>query len=113
MDDIADLVLTPFRDIVEKGRTAVQNAGDTQPMLKASQALLKEGERALKRIEPLCKKHFDDYGPNFVAALRDNGEFLTRDILIDIFTSQSELTVCQYRGYCPISASAYRHALGV
>ncbi|KAM0448972.1 hypothetical protein ACHAO4_008201 [Trichoderma viride] len=72
MDDIADLVLTPFRDIVEKGRTAVQNAGDTQPMLKASQALLKEGERALKKIEPLCKKHFDDYGPNFIAALRDN-----------------------------------------
>ncbi|KAK6448439.1 hypothetical protein FP744_10004689 [Trichoderma asperellum] len=74
MDDIADLVLTPFRDIVEKGRTAVQNAGDTQPMLKASQALLKEGERALKRIEPLCKKHFDDYGPNFIAALRDNDD---------------------------------------
>ncbi|UKZ85126.1 uncharacterized protein TrAFT101_001000 [Trichoderma asperellum] len=74
MDDIADLVLTPFRDIVEKGRTAVQNAGDTQPMLKASQALLKEGERALKKIEPLCKKHFDDYGPNFIAALRDNDD---------------------------------------
>ncbi|KAL6896522.1 hypothetical protein GGI43DRAFT_122760 [Trichoderma evansii] len=74
MDDIADLVLTPFKDIVEKGRTAVQNAGDTQPMLKASQALLKEGERALKRIEPLCKKHFDDYGPNFIAALRDNDD---------------------------------------
>jgi hypothetical protein len=77
MDDIADLVITPFRDIVEKGRTAVQNAGDAQPMLKASQALLKEGERALKRIEPLCRKHFDDYGPNFIAALRDNGEFLS------------------------------------
>ncbi|EHK43264.1 hypothetical protein TRIATDRAFT_172578, partial [Trichoderma atroviride IMI 206040] len=75
MDDIADLVLTPFRDIVEKGRTAVQNAGDTQPMLKASQALLKEGERALKKIEPLCKKQFDDYGPNFIAALRDDDDF--------------------------------------
>lgn len=90
MDDIADLVLTPFRDIVEKGRTAVQNAGDTQPMLKASQALLKEGERALKRIEPLCKKHFDDYGPNFVAALRDNGEFRTNDISLDILTLSIE-----------------------
>ncbi|RFU77847.1 hypothetical protein TARUN_4380 [Trichoderma arundinaceum] len=74
MDDVTDLVITPFRDIVEKGRTAIQNAGETQPMLKASQALLKEGERALKRIEPLCKKHFDDYGPNFIAALRDNDE---------------------------------------
>ncbi|KAL7789060.1 hypothetical protein V8C37DRAFT_418182 [Trichoderma ceciliae] len=74
MDDVADLVITPFRDIVEKGRTAVQNAGERQPMLKAAQTLAKEGERALKRIEPLCKKHFDDYGPNFVAALRDHDD---------------------------------------
>lgn len=36
MEDIVDLILTPFKDIVDKGRTAVQNAGDTQPMLKAS-----------------------------------------------------------------------------
>ncbi|KAL7950182.1 hypothetical protein V8C42DRAFT_309700 [Trichoderma barbatum] len=72
MENIVDLILTPFRDIVDKGRTAVQNAGDTQPMLKASQALLKEGERALKKIEPLCKKHFDDYGPAFIEAVKDN-----------------------------------------
>ena len=74
MENIADLILTPFRDIVDKGRTAVQNAGDAQPMLKASQALLKEGERALKKIEPLCKKHFDDFGPNFIEAVKDNGK---------------------------------------
>ncbi|PTB70738.1 hypothetical protein BBK36DRAFT_1165243 [Trichoderma citrinoviride] len=72
MENIVDLILTPFRDIVDKGRTAVQNAGDAQPMLKASQALLKEGERALKKIEPLCKKHFDDFGPNFIEAVKDN-----------------------------------------
>ncbi|PKK45128.1 hypothetical protein CI102_10644 [Trichoderma harzianum] len=72
METIVDLILTPFRDIVDKGRTAIQNAGDTQPMLKASQALLKEGERALKKIEPLCKKHFDDYGPAFLEAVKDN-----------------------------------------
>ncbi|UKZ73840.1 hypothetical protein TrVFT333_001493 [Trichoderma virens FT-333] len=72
MENIVDLILTPFRDIVDKGRTAVQNAGDTQPMLKASQALLKEGERALKKIEPLCKKHFDDFGPAFIEAVKDN-----------------------------------------
>ncbi|KAF7562489.1 hypothetical protein G7046_g1630 [Stylonectria norvegica] len=74
MDDIADLVLTPFREIVEKGRTAVENAGDTQPMLKTSQNLFKEGTRALKRIEPLCKKHLDEYGSNFLDALKENDE---------------------------------------
>lgn len=74
MDDIADFVLTPFREIVEKGQTAVENAGDTQPMLKASQSLVKEGERALKKIEPLCKKHLEEYGSNFLEAIKENGK---------------------------------------
>ncbi|KAF5017973.1 hypothetical protein F66182_10067 [Fusarium sp. NRRL 66182] len=73
-DDVADLVITPFRDIVDKGRTAVENAGQDKAMLKASQSLVKEGERALKRLEPLCRKHLDEYGPNFVDALKENDD---------------------------------------
>lgn len=74
MDEVDDLVVTPFKEIVDKAKTAVENAGDSNPsMLKAAQTLLKEGERGLKRIEPLCKKHLDDYGFNFVAALKDHG----------------------------------------
>ncbi|EHK22229.1 uncharacterized protein TRIVIDRAFT_149603 [Trichoderma virens Gv29-8] len=84
MENIVDLILTPFRDIVDKGRTAVQNAGDTQPMLKASQALLKEGERALKKIEPLCKKHFDDFGPAFIEAVKDNDMLWEFDDYIEV-----------------------------
>ncbi|KAL3953446.1 hypothetical protein ACCO45_011402 [Purpureocillium lilacinum] len=72
MDDVVELVLTPFKDVVEKGRVAANNAGDSQPMLKAALALVKEGERALKRIEPLCKKHLDEYGSGFVDALKEN-----------------------------------------
>lgn len=75
MDVVTELVIAPFRDIVEKGKTAADNAGDSQPMLKAAQALTKEGERALKRIEPLCKKHLDEYGSGFVDALKENGMF--------------------------------------
>lgn len=74
MDEVDDLVLAPFRDIVEKAKQAVHNAGSDNPaMLKAAQTLIKEGERGLKRIEPLCNKHIDEYGPNFIAALKDNG----------------------------------------
>ncbi|KAI8679783.1 SH3 domain-containing protein [Fusarium keratoplasticum] len=83
MDDVADLVVTPFRDIVDKGRTAVENAGDDKVMLKAAQSLVKEGERALKRIEPLCRKHLDEYGSNFLDALKEND---------DIANFRSELT---------------------
>ncbi|CEJ85021.1 hypothetical protein VHEMI03647 [[Torrubiella] hemipterigena] len=74
MDEVSDLVVTPFRDIVEKANAAVGNAGDNAAMLKAAQALLKEGERALKRIEPQCKKMLDEYGANFHNALKDNNE---------------------------------------
>jgi hypothetical protein len=75
MEDADELVIVPFREIVEKGRQAVENAGDQAPiMAKAAQALVKEGERGLKRIEPLCRKHAEDYGIAFVAALKDNDE---------------------------------------
>jgi hypothetical protein len=74
MDDVVDLVIGPFRDIVDKGREAIENAGDDKTMLKASQSLTKEGERALKKIEPLCRKHLDEYGSNFLDALKENGK---------------------------------------
>ncbi len=74
-EDVHGLVLAPFRDIVEKGKEALGNAkdGDSEPMQKAAEKLIKEGERALKKIEPLCKKHLDEYGPNFTDALKTNG----------------------------------------
>jgi len=72
---VRDLVLAPFGEIVEKGKTALDNAqvADDQIMAKAAQALVREGERALKKIEPLCKKHFDEFSSNFVDALKENG----------------------------------------
>lgn len=76
MDDaIGDLVLAPFRDIVSQGKAAVENAvhGEDDGMLKAAQSLVKEGERALKRIEPLCRRKLEEYGPLFVNALKDDG----------------------------------------
>lgn len=78
MDDIAHLVITPFQEVVEKGKTAVENAGDSQPMAKAALSLVKEGERALKKIEPLCKKYVAEFGVNFRDALRENGTLVIR-----------------------------------
>lgn len=76
-EDVHILVLVPFRDIVEKANLAIQNADDADPphaeMRKAAQTLVKEGERALKKIQPICKKHLDEYGQNFVNALKENG----------------------------------------
>jgi hypothetical protein len=78
IEEVNDLVLTPFRDIVDKARTAVENAGEDNPvMVKAAQALLKEGERGVRKIERQCQKHLDDYGSSFIAALKDNDEIAT------------------------------------
>jgi Tfp pilus assembly protein PilX len=77
MDEATELVIAPFRDIVEKGKQAVENAGDNEVMLKAAQSLVREGERALKKIEPLCKKQAEEYRSNFVLALKENGELLS------------------------------------
>jgi hypothetical protein len=77
-EEVERLVLEPFRSIVEKGKTAIENVeseGDQapEPMLKAAQSLVKEGERALKKIEPVSTAHFEEYGSNFVDAIKENG----------------------------------------
>lgn len=82
-DEIERLVLSPFRDIVEKANTAADNAEDADggaaaPMRKAAQNLAKEGERALKKIEPLCKKNYEEYDSNFVDAMKEHGQLSQR-----------------------------------
>lgn len=78
-DDAERLVIAPFREIVEKSNVALQNAQDGEDetataMVKAAQNLLKEGERALKRIEPLCTKNYSEYGVNFIDAVKEHGK---------------------------------------
>jgi hypothetical protein len=84
MEDINHLVVTPFRDISIKATEALNNAGEKQDMHKAAQKLAKEGERALKRIEPLCTKLQNEYGENFLNALRENSKFTLFSVFEDI-----------------------------
>lgn len=77
-DDVQNLVLAPFQEIVEKGKTALENATDagltrSDDMFKAAQALARDGERALKKLEPVCKRLWEEYSTNFVVALKENG----------------------------------------
>ncbi|KAJ2986704.1 hypothetical protein NUW58_g4899 [Xylaria curta] len=78
-EEVERLVLAPFREIVEKGKTTIENvesAGDQAPapMLKAAQNLVKEGEKALKKIEPVSTANHEEYGSNFVNAIKENDE---------------------------------------
>ncbi|KAI0457791.1 hypothetical protein F5B21DRAFT_73483 [Xylaria acuta] len=78
-EEVERLVLAQFREIVEKGKTAIENvesAGDQapEPMLKAAQNLVKEGEKALKKIEPVSTATHEEYGSNFINAIKENDD---------------------------------------
>lgn len=72
---LADLVLAPFREIISQGNIAIDNAvrDRNDGMIKAAQGLVREGGKALKKIEPLCLKYYNEYGSAFVDALKDDG----------------------------------------
>lgn len=72
MDVVVDLVTGSFKEIIEKGKIAIENGGDNQDMLSESQKLVKGAERILKTIEPLCSRHLEECGANFTNALKDN-----------------------------------------
>lgn len=70
-----DLVLAPWKEILLQGTVAVRNAGTAgdERMLKVARGLVREGERALKKLGPLCQKNAEEFGTSFVNALKDNG----------------------------------------
>jgi CRISPR/Cas system CSM-associated protein Csm2 small subunit len=85
-EEVERLVVTPFREILEKANIAVENAKDADEdvaatMLKAAQSLAKEGERAMRRIEPLCKKNYDEYGSSFVDKIKEDGKLNVAEII--------------------------------
>ncbi|KAM0325474.1 hypothetical protein ACHAQA_007461 [Verticillium albo-atrum] len=74
MDLVSGLVATPFREIVDKAATAVQNAGENNDMLLEGQKLGRGADRILKAIEPLCDRLLADHGTGFIDALKENNE---------------------------------------
>lgn len=95
--DVEDLILQPFRELVERGDEAVANAEaaeDENPklskeLLKAARGLVKEGERALQRVQPLLSAYTDKYGDAFREAIRGNDDMVEaqrvlEDLLYDL-----------------------------
>jgi hypothetical protein len=80
--DVEELIIRPFREVVERGKEAADNAdaaGDdvdaelSKAMAKAARSVLKEGERALKRIQPLWDSQVERFGDSFKNSIRQNG----------------------------------------
>jgi len=75
MDDVQELVLQPFREMIEMAETALENAKDAgfEPLQTAAQQLMTDGQRALAKLDPICKRYYESYSTNFITALKENG----------------------------------------
>ena len=74
MDELNELILSPFKELVDRGKETVENAEGSEDMAKAGKNLAREGERAVSRLEPVCTNKFNEYQPAFVASLKSNSE---------------------------------------
>lgn len=80
--DVEELIISPFREVVERGKEAVTNAEEAQDeypdqakqMMKSAQIVSKEGERALKRLQPLWDSQVEKHGDVFKEMIGDNGK---------------------------------------
>jgi hypothetical protein len=73
-----EILLQPLREVVERGKEAVANGeGSTnlhRKLASAGQALQKEGERALKKVQQPWNAHIAKYGAVFTDGVMENGK---------------------------------------
>ncbi|KJR84325.1 uncharacterized protein SPSK_08383 [Sporothrix schenckii 1099-18] len=99
--DAEELIVRPFREVVERGNEAIQNAeaGEADDassvdgsvladMAKAGRAVVREGERALKRLQPVWDGQVEKYGDAFKDAMLQQDDIERRrreleDLLYD------------------------------
>lgn len=89
--DADELIIRPFREVIERGNEALANAGEEGndhrdggsedvdnvhgQLAKAGHALVREGERALKRLQPIWDGQVEKYGDAFKDAMLQQGRF--------------------------------------
>ncbi|KAH9904086.1 hypothetical protein F4778DRAFT_780768 [Xylariomycetidae sp. FL2044] len=89
---VEDLVFQPFKEVIERGKEATANAEanisddyakPVSDMMRSARALVKEGERAFRRLMPLWMALVEKYGDDFTEALRPNIAILESQRLLD------------------------------
>lgn len=73
-NDVDELVTLPFQQLLDTAKSALDNVGDSRDIEVLAQSLVKDIERGMGKIGPICKRNLDQYGQNFLDALRENGE---------------------------------------
>jgi hypothetical protein len=84
--DAEDLLIRPLRDVVAVGHTALSNAttqaphqtpgpaDHVDPMSRAAQALVREGERALHKVQLVWRDQVNKYGDGFREMMVQQGK---------------------------------------
>ncbi|KAK3940438.1 hypothetical protein QBC46DRAFT_434767 [Diplogelasinospora grovesii] len=123
--DIEELILAPFREVVERAKEAVANAEAaaeddeeaSKRMVKAGKAVLREGERALKRLQPLWDSQVEKFGDTFKAGMSKSDEIeeerrKLEDLLYD-FEDFTELDTFDEERYTEVQSATKALALHV
>jgi len=85
MADAEDLLIRPLRDVISIGNAAVtnatlvppQNSGsahDVDPMTRAAYALVREGQRALNKVQLVWQDQVNKYGDSFREIMVQQGK---------------------------------------
>ncbi|KAF7540488.1 hypothetical protein G7054_g1299 [Neopestalotiopsis clavispora] len=95
--EVEDLLVQPFRELIKRGNEAITNGEATrlenpelsQVMLRSARAVVREGERALQKVQPLLLDHLERHGDAFRDAFKNCDEVFEsqrqlEDVLYDI-----------------------------
>ncbi|GJC84744.1 hypothetical protein ColLi_07582 [Colletotrichum liriopes] len=123
--DIEELIILPFREVVERGKEATTNAEEAQnedpeqakQMMKFATMITKEGERALKRLQPLWDNQVEKHGDMFKEIIADNDEIAEKrrvleELLYD-FEDFIELGTFDSSKFAEVQAATRSFALDV
>ncbi|KAJ3543697.1 hypothetical protein NM208_g3439 [Fusarium decemcellulare] len=117
MDLIEDLIITPFSEMIENGHIAIHNAGTAQPMLRIAEALVREADRAMRRIQRLAQKRILRHGLDFVHAVQDSESIAKHHIeLVEILWDFEDYNSCrtfQPEIFAHVQFTLHEKALGI
>lgn len=80
--EVEDLLVQPFRELIKRGNEAITNGEAarlenpelSQVMLRSARAVVREGERALQKVQPLLLDHLERHGDAFRDAFKNCGK---------------------------------------
>ena len=126
--DAEELIVRPFREVVGRGNEAITNADDADDddsieqsvrdnLVRCGHSLVREGERALKRLQPVWDGQVEKYGDAFKEAMlqQDDVERRRREVEDLLYDFEDYIEVRTFDGskFAELQAATRSFALDV